>query len=98
MKSTNEWSSMMLWSLIVLEFTLLISIGLNGLDFVLCLSFDHVRWWPCEVLTVFFCFNVRHKERCVENRVDVPLGWKLQLIHHRGYHLFYLKGPMLSGC
>ncbi len=46
----------------VLEFTSLITIGSNGLDFVLRFTFDHVRWWPHEVLAVFFCFNVRRKE------------------------------------
>jgi len=30
--------------------------------FVLHFTFDHVRWWPREVLAVFFCFDVGREE------------------------------------
>ncbi len=60
----------------VLEFTPLISMGMNSLDFVFFFTLNHVRWWPCEVLAVFFCFDIGCKEGCVESGVYVPLGWK----------------------
>ncbi len=46
----------------VLEFALSVLMGLNGLNLVLYFAFDHVRWWPHEVLTVFFCFDVGYKD------------------------------------
>jgi len=51
--------------------------GLNGLNFVLFFTLDHVRWWPHKVLAVFFCFDVRCKKDGVENGVNVPLRGKL---------------------
>ena len=60
----------------VLEFAPLISMGPDGLNLVLRFALDHVRRWPRVVLAVFFCFDVGREEQCVENGVDVPLGWK----------------------
>ncbi len=46
----------------VLEFMSLITMGPDGLDFILHFTFDHVRWWPREVLAVFFCFDIGREE------------------------------------
>ncbi len=49
----------------------MVLMGSNGLDFILFFTLDHVRWWPREVLAMFFCFDVGHKERYVKNGVYV---------------------------
>jgi len=60
----------------VLEFAPVMLVAPYHLNLVLFLAFDHVRWWPHEVLAVFFHLDVGHKEGGMENRVYVPLRGK----------------------
>ena len=46
----------------VLEFTPLVSMGLDSFNFILRFAFDHVRRRPHKVLAMFFCFNIGRKE------------------------------------
>jgi len=45
----------------------------DGLDFVLFLVVDKVRWWPGIVFSMFFCLYIWGKEGGVEDRMYGPL-------------------------
>ena len=34
------------------------SVVMDGLDFILFVVIDEVRWWPQEVFAVFYCFDI----------------------------------------
>jgi len=51
--------SLPLYEILQLFFPPLTSVATDGLDFVLFLVVDKVRWWSGEVFSVFFCFDVR---------------------------------------
>jgi len=66
----------------VLEFAPMMSVASYHLNLILFFTFNHVRWWPHEVLAMFIHFDVRCKEGGVENGVYVPLRRESQLIYH----------------
>jgi hypothetical protein len=53
----------------------MMSMGSNGLDFVLFFAPDHVRWGSRVVFSVLLGLDIRHEEGGVENGVYVPL-WR----------------------
>ena len=73
------------------------SVAPDGLDFILFLVIDMVRWGPRIVLSMFFCLHIWGKKGGVENGVYSPLRGEAQPIHHRGDDLFDSKGAMSPG-
>jgi hypothetical protein len=68
----------------------------NGLDFVLFLIIDKVRWGSREVLSVLFRLLIGHEEGGVEGGVYGPLRGQVQLVDDWGYYLRDLEGSVTS--
>ena len=61
------------------------------LDFVFFFAIYKVRWRSEEVRAVLRCFLVGSKERCMEDRVDLPLGGNVEAERRSRDNLFNLK-------
>ncbi len=51
----------------------MMSVAPDGLDLILFLIIDKVRWWPGVVFSMFFCLYIWGKEGGVEDRMYGPL-------------------------
>jgi len=47
-----------LYEILQLSFPPLTLVALDGLDLVLFIVIDEVRWWMGEVFSMFYCFNI----------------------------------------
>src|SRR6266851_645864 len=59
--------SLSLYEILQLSFPPMTSVASDGLDFVLFLIIDKVRWRPRVVFSVFFCLHIGGEKRGVEN-------------------------------
>src|SRR5216683_1868082 len=73
------WVALPFDKILQLFFLSMTSVAPDGLDFILFLVVDKVRWGPQIVFSMFACLYVGGQKRGVENRVYGPLGWEAQL-------------------
>ena len=59
------------------------AVAYNFLNFVFFFPVDKVRGWHREVLAVDLVFAIRRKKRSMEDRVDLPGFWELELVYDR---------------
>ena len=66
-----------------LFFPPLTSVALDGLNLILFLVIDKVRWGSREVFSVFFCLYVRGQKGGVEHGMDSPLRGEAELVYYQ---------------
>ena len=66
---------------------------LDGLNFVLFFSINYFGWRLCKVDPVFLCLAIRSQQASVEHVVDGPGQRKLELISYCEIRLLIAKGP-----
>ncbi len=48
----------------------MMSVIMNGLDLILFIIIDEVRWWSGVVFAVLICFSIQGQQGCMEHRMD----------------------------
>ena len=66
-----------------LSFTSKVTVIYDGLNLVFFGVFDKVRGWPHVVGPMFHSFTIRSQEGCVEDIMNGPGRWELQLVGDR---------------
>ncbi len=85
-----------LYEILQLLFPPMMSVAPDGLDLVLFLIVDKVRWGLGVVLPVFFRLYEWGKKGSVEHGVYRPLWRESQSVRHRGDGLFDSEGAVSS--
>src|SRR6266851_7838474 len=67
------WVTLPLYEVLQLSFLPMTSVASDGLNLVLFLVIDKVRWGSGVILPVFFCLYKWGKEGCVKHGVYCPL-------------------------
>ena len=65
----------------------------NQLHFIYFLSVFDVWWWSEIVFAIDLVFFVRPEERRVEDFMDSPRFWQLQLVGYRSQYFLDFKRP-----
>ncbi len=85
-----------LYEILQLLFLPMTSVAPDGLDLILFLVVDKVRWGSGVVFPVFFCLYEWGKEGSMEHGVYCPLRREPQSVRHRGDGLFDSEGAVSS--